>query len=241
VISVKVAQQIGLDTLLSYLSRFKIERAFPRNLSIALGSSEVTLLELVRSYTAFANGGDLVRPIFILKITDAEGNILDEVFPEKEEILSPETAFQMVSMLREVVRRGTGRRAQALHRPVGGKTGTTNDQIDAWFVGFTPDLVSGVWVGYDEKEGLGKRETGGRAALPIWLDFMQTVLEGVPVSDFPVPPGIVFVNVDSKTGLRASPGSGDTVLEAFRRGTEPQRFVRRSGEREGRDFFQGDF
>ena len=241
VISVKLVEQLGIDTVLTYLPRFGFERPFPRNLSIALGSSEVTLLELVRAYTAFANGGRLMRPIFILKVTDADGNSIEENFLEYEQILSPETAFQMSSMLQEVVRRGTGTGARVLHRPVGGKTGTTNDLMDAWFLGFTPDLVAGAWVGFDEKKTLGKRETGGRAALPIWLEFMQEALEGQPVGEFPVPPGIVFVNVDPKTGLRATPGSGAAVLEAFRRGTEPERFARRAGEPAGDDFFRGDF
>jgi penicillin-binding protein 1A len=241
VVSVKIAQDIGVRWILSYLPRVGLSRPFPPNLSIALGSSEVTLLELVRAYAVFASGGYLPEPIFVTKITDHEGNLIEEKTPSAVPTLSPQTAYLMTSMLQEVVRRGTGRRARALGRPVAGKTGTTNETMDAWFVGFTPDLVAGAWVGFDEKKPLGRHETGARAALPLWLEFMQQALEAKPVSDFPIPDGIVCLHIDPRTGLRASADISDPLLECFRRGTEPQRFAEPASALQPAEFFRGDF
>jgi penicillin-binding protein 1A len=241
VVTVKVAQEIGLSYLISYLPRFGFDRPFPRNLSIALGSSEVTLLELVRAYDAFATGGKLYDPIFITKITDSAGAVVEERKPYYEQALSPETAYLITSVLKSVIDRGTGHRARVLARPAAGKTGTTNDQMDAWFIGFTPELVAGAWVGFDEKRTLGKEETGGRAAVPIWLEFMQGATEDQPVNDFPIPDGIVFVNIDTKTGLRAAPGDDNLMLECFRRGSEPGQMIQRAQGPPPDDFFRGDF
>ena len=237
----KIVQDIGLKYLTSYLPRFGFDRPFPHNLSIALGSSEVTLLELVRAYDTFATGGKLYEPIFITKITDPAGNLLEEQKPSFQEAVSPQTAFLITDILKSVVRRGTGKGALALNRPVAGKTGTTNEQMDAWFMGYTPDLLAGAWVGFDEKKTLGKKETGARAALPLWLKFMQEALDKAPVSDFPIPDGIVFMNIDGKTGLRATPGDDDIVLECFRKGSEPEQFAQRAVGPQPDDFFRGDF
>ncbi len=241
VVTVKVAQDIGLSYLISYLPKFGFERPFPRNLSIALGSSEVTLLELVRAYDAFATGGKIHQPIFITKITDAAGNVVEERTPTTQDALSPETAYLVTSILKSVIERGTGHRAKDLGRPAAGKTGTTNDQMDAWFVGFTPELVAGAWAGFDEKKSLGKEETGGRAAVPIWRDFMEKATENTPITDFEIPPGISFVNIDGRSGLRAAPGDDDVMLECFRKGSEPQQFVQRAKGPSPDDFFRGDF
>ncbi|MBI2963937.1 MAG: PBP1A family penicillin-binding protein [Deltaproteobacteria bacterium] len=241
VATVKVAQDIGLPYLISYLPRFGFERPFPRNLSIALGSSEVTLLELVRAYDAFASGGKVYQPIFVTRITDGAGNVVEERRPSSQDALSPETAYLITSILQSVIDRGTGRRARVLRRPAAGKTGTTNDQMDAWFVGYTPDLLAGAWVGFDEKKSLGREETGGRAAVPIWTEFMEGATERMPITDFPIPPGVVFVNIDGKTGLRPAPGDGNVTLECFRRGTEPEQIVQRAQGPAPDDFFRGDF
>ncbi len=241
VVTVKLGMEIGLPYFLSYLPRFGLERRFPRNLSIVLGSSEVTLLELVRAYGTFATGGRLFQPIFITRITDSAGNVIEENAPSYQQTLDPETAYLVTSILKTVIQRGTGRRAAALGRPAAGKTGTTNDQMDAWFVGFTPELVAGAWVGFDEKKTLGKDETGGRAAVPIWLEFMQAATEKLPEDDFPIPPGVSFANIDPKTGLRAAPGDDEILLECFRRGSEPQQVVQRAEGPKPDDFFRGDF
>ena len=220
--TVKLLDAIGLPYLLDYLPRFGFQRRFAANLSLSLGTGETTLLELVRAYSVFGSSGQLLDPRFITRITDQHGNVLEERHPHSEAVLTPTTAYQMTTMLRGVVDRGTGRRAR-LDRPAAGKTGTTNDQRDAWFVGFTPEIAAGVWVGYDRGKTLGSKETGGRVAAPIWKSFMQEALRGTPVSDFPVPEGVVLVPVNAHTGARAPLGARGTLLEAFRRGTEPGR------------------
>jgi len=222
VVTVKVAQNIGLNYLVGYLPRFGFGHPFEKNLSLALGSAEVTLLELTRAYTVFANQGRRLEPIFVTRITDPHGTVLEEFKPRSESVLSPETGYLITSMLESVVKRGTGRRVHALGRPTAGKTGTTNDVHDAWFVGYTPDLATGVWVGYDSERSLGKDQTGGRVAAPIFLAYMQAALGNAPVSDFPVPEGITFVSVEPGTGHPASPDSTAAMLECFKRGTEPR-------------------
>lgn len=222
VVTVKVAQNIGLNYLVDYLPRFGFARPFKKNLSISLGSAEVSLLELTRAYTVFANAGRRTDPIFISKITDPQGNVLEEFTPHSESVLSPETAYLVTSMLQSVVQRGTGKRVKALGRPVAGKTGTTNDMHDAWFVGFTPELATGVWVGYDSERSLGKDHTGGHVAAPIFLGYMQHALGEAPVRDFSVPEGITFVSMVPGTGHRASPDSTSAFLECFKQGTEPK-------------------
>ncbi len=221
VVTVKVAQSIGLNYLVGYLPRFGFARPFQKNLSIALGSAEVTLLELTRGYTVFANQGRRVDPIFITKITDPRGTVLEEFKPHSESVLSPETAYLITSMMESVVQRGTGKKVKALGRPVAGKTGTTNDMHDAWFIGFTPDIATGVWIGYDSDRSLGKEQTGGHVAAPVFLQFMQSALGDSPVHDFQVPEGITFVSMESGTGRRASPDSTSAFLECFKEGTEP--------------------
>jgi penicillin-binding protein 1A len=222
------------------LPRFGLARPFPRDLSIALGSAEMTLLELVRAYNVFASGGRLYDPIFILKVVDADGRVLEERRPAALRTLSRQTAYLVTSMLEDVVERGTGRGARELGRPIGGKTGTTNDMRDAWFVGFTPRLVAGVWVGFDIPRTLGPGETGARAALPIWRDFMSETLRDRPVADFSIPDDIVFVNIDPRTGERAAPGATEMRLESFREGKQP-RSVTGAAAKRAAQFFRGDF
>ena len=221
VVTVKVAQNIGLNYLVGYLPRFGFGRPFQKNLSISLGSAEVTLLELTRAYTVFANQGRRVDPIFITKITDPHGAVLEEFKPHSESVLSPETAYLITSMLESVVQRGTGKRVRALGRPVAGKTGTTNDMHDAWFIGYTPEVATGVWVGYDSERSLGKDHTGGHVSAPVFLAYMQAALGDSPVHDFAVPEGITFVSMEPGTGRRASPDSTSAMLECFKQGTEP--------------------
>jgi penicillin-binding protein 1A len=240
VISVKLAQEIGVGYLVNSLPRFGF-RKFPKNLSISLGTSEVTLLDLVRGYNVFATQGRLQKPLFLTSISDRAGGVIEEMKPSSEEALSPSTAYLLTSMMQDVIRRGTGRRAAKLGRPAAGKTGTTNEEMDVWFVGYTPELVAGIWVGFDEKKQLGRKETGGRIAAPIWTAFMQKALEGKPVHDFPIPKDIVFVNIDRASGMRASPFEGDILLECFRRGSEPEQFAAAPEAVRKTDFFRNDF
>jgi 1A family penicillin-binding protein len=222
VVTVKVAARLGTKYLTSYIPQLGIRSHLERNLSLALGTSEVTPLELARAYGVFATGGTLFDPLFITKITDGQGGILDEFTVKRKQVISPETAYLITSMLESVVERGTGKGARGLGRPVAGKTGTSNEFQDTWFMGYTPEMLTGVWVGFDEKRSLGDKETGGRVAAPIWVDFMQTAMGDRPVSDFPLPEGISFAHINPRTGLRASPVGGPAILECFRHGTEPQ-------------------
>lgn len=221
VVTIKILQEIGIDYCIDYARKLGIQSEMPRDLSIALGSSGVSLLELVNAYAVFANQGYLVEPAFITKIEDRDGNILEEMNPSRERVIDKSTAYIMTSLLESVVKEGTGHRAKALKRPVAGKTGTTNDLQDAWFVGYTPRFISGVWVGYDNGRTLGKGETGSRTASPIWLGFMDAILKDKPVQMFQVPEGVVFAKIDAQTGLLPIPESPKTRFECFKEGTVP--------------------
>jgi penicillin-binding protein 1A len=221
VVTVKLATRVGVKHLVKYVRRLGITSRLAPNLSLALGSSEVSLLDLATAYAVFANQGQHPEPRFITRITDSQGIVIDDNPPRSEQVISPETAYLITSMLQSVIDHGTGRRAKEIERPAAGKTGTTNDMNDAWFIGYTPQLLAGLWVGFDEKRTLGKGETGGRVAAPIWAHFMERALESAPILDFPVPAGIRFAWINPHTGQRVFPGSGGAFLECFRRGTEP--------------------
>src|SRR5208283_3466849 len=154
----------------------------------ALGAADITLTEQTSAFTTFPNDGVRVIPRYIRKVTDYDGRVLEENYPEVRDVVSARVARIMVSMLQEVIKHGTGYSASKLNHPLGGKTGTTNDFTDAWFVGFSPSITCGVWVGYDEKKTLGNKETGAAAALPIWMDFMRVALQGRESEDFAAPP-----------------------------------------------------
>jgi penicillin-binding protein 1A len=225
-VTVRLVDALGIKTVLASLPRFGLAGPLPRNLSIALGSAEVTPLELTRAYGVFATLGKRFEPIFITRVTDRDGNPLDfaGTRPTFTRVMSPATAFVMTSMLQTVVQHGTGRKATELGRAVAGKTGTTNDTHDAWFIGFTPDFLAGVWVGFDSERSLGKTETGGHAAAPIWTEFMKTAVADRPPIDFPMPDGVTLVQVDRASGLRAVAGR-EADLEVFVKGSEPTTYA----------------
>ena len=227
VVTIKILQEIGIDYCIDYATKLGIESELSRDLSIALGSSGVSLLELVNAYAVFANQGYLVKPAFITKIEDRFGNVLEEMNPSREQVIDKSTAYIMTSLLESVVKEGTGKRVRALNRPVAGKTGTTNDLQDAWFVGYTPRFISGVWVGYDNGRTLGKGETGSRTASPIWLGFMDRILQDKPVRMFQVPEGVVFAKIDAETGLLPIPESRKTRFECFKEGTVPTEYTKK--------------
>ena len=240
-VTIKILQDIGVDYAIDYAAKMGIASKLSRDLSIALGSSGISLLELLRAYSVFANQGYLVEPVFVLKVTDRHGNVLEEMAPERKKVIEKSTAYIMTSLLEGVVKHGTGRRVRALKRPVAGKTGTTNNLFDAWFVGYTPQFITGVWVGLDEEAPLGKGETGSRAASPIWLGFMQGVLENEPVKVFQAPEGIVFAKIDANTGLLPVAESKDVIFECFKEGTVPTKYTKRPNEvREMEDLFKKD-
>jgi penicillin-binding protein 1A len=234
VITIKLVQKLGIQAVIQYARRFGIEQELPEDLSISLGSMGVTPLELTSAFTVFANLGLKASPWFISKVEDRDGNVLEQGGPELVRSLSEDTAYIMQNLLRGVVQSGTGWRARALGRPTGGKTGTSNDMVDAWYMGFTPKVVTGVWVGFDEEATLGQNETGSRAAAPVWLSFMEKAMEGRPVLPFPSPPpGIEMVKVDPGSGLLAGSGADRFLYEAFKIGTAPREYARQPGSSGG--------
>jgi penicillin-binding protein 1A len=217
VVTVKLQEQVGLNKTIQVARRLGISSPLDINLSLALGTSDLSLLELTSAYSALASQGVWMPPVTVRYVTDPQGKLLEEHVPEGRDALTPETAYVITQMLRGVVERGTGQAARVLGRPIAAKTGTTNDYSNAWFVGFTPRLATGVWVGYDRPRSLGKDETGSRVAVPIWVAYMSKILGDSPKEDFPVPEGVVSVLVDEDP-------SGECVRPvpmAFIKGTEP--------------------
>ncbi len=221
IVTIKLLEDIGVDYAADYASNLGITSPLARYLSLALGSSVVTLQEMVRAYGALANQGKRTNPFFIKKIVDRTGHVFEEVKIITDQVIDPRIAFQTTYVMQDVVDTGTGRRVKSLGRPVAGKTGTTNDMRDAWFIGYTPSLVTGVWVGFDDEISLGNQEAGGRAAAPIWLYFMERALQGTPVENFPVPEGIIFVKVEPKTGQPVKTAQEQAIPEAFIEGNLP--------------------
>jgi len=240
VITVKILKKIGVHHAIQYARRMGIGSDLSPDLSLALGSSGLSLAEITKAYSVFSNDGMLMKPIFINRIEDRNGQIIEENQLSLQESISKQTAYVMTDLLKAVIKEGTGWRVKALKRPAAGKTGTTNDLRDAWFMGFTPDLVTGVWVGYDDRKPMGKGETGSRAASPIWLYFMSEVLKERPVEDFSAPEGVVFAKIDAEKGLLASPYSKKTVFQAFKEGTEPKRYAPRPRAAKSGQFSQFD-
>jgi penicillin-binding protein 1A len=239
-VSIRLLRAVGIDTAIDYIKGFGFDpQRLPRNLSLSLGTADVTPLEIVTGYAALANGGYKVSSYFIQRIEDQHGNLLfqarpacadcspsqdiesdtptEPLSPSAPRIMDPRTAYLMYSMLQDVIRQGTATRARSLERAdLAGKTGTTNDQKDAWFTGFNRDLVATAWVGFDQPAPLGRSEFGGTAALPIWIDFMETALDQAPENGPVQPDGIVRVKIDPTTGMLAHPGQKNAIFEVFR-------------------------
>jgi penicillin-binding protein 1A len=224
VVTIKLVEKMGVNNVIDFARTLGFQGEMPRDLTISLGSMSVTPLELALCFTVFASDGMKVKPVAIKYITDSKGRVLESNEPEAEEVISPQTAFLITSMMEDVVRYGTGWKAKALGRPVAGKTGTTNDYRDAWFVGYTKDLVATVWVGFDDMRPLGPLETGARAAAPIWVSFMKNAVKGDPQEFYPPEEGIVSCSIDPATGL-LSGDEGAGLEEYFQKGTEPKQFA----------------
>ncbi|HIJ81133.1 MAG TPA: PBP1A family penicillin-binding protein, partial [Desulfuromonadales bacterium] len=223
--SVKILDQIGAPYASEYAKRMGFTSPIPANLALALGAATISPFELTAAYAVFANKGVLVPPVFITKVTDSEGTVLQET-PATVPIpvLPPETAYVITNLMQSVVASGTGHRASVIGRPVAGKTGTTNEAKDAWFVGYIPQLVTGVWVGYDQERSLGAGGSGGQAAAPIWGDFMQKAVTNMPLEDFDAPENVSFVLINPRTGKLAKEGTPGAVMECFIKGTEPSTY-----------------
>jgi penicillin-binding protein 1A len=245
VMTVRLAQDIGMPLIAEYAKRFGVYDELPPYLSFALGAGETTLLRMTTAYAMFDNGGRKIKPTLIDRIQDRYGHTVykhDErecigcagkkwdnqpepsLVDRRQQILDPMTAYQITSMMEGVVQRGTAAGAgfqKEVGKPVAGKTGTTNDEKDAWFIGFTPDIVVGVYMGYDKPRHLGRGATGGHLSAPIVKEFLKVALADKPSVPFRVPPGIKLVRVDLKTGMRAGPGTERAIVEAFKPGTAP--------------------
>ena len=240
--TVRLAQTIGIDMVAEYAERLGVVDLMPRRLAMSLGAAETTLLRLTTAYAMLVNGGKRITPSLIDRIQDRHGRTVFRhdrracedcraetwtrqpvpVIPDtREPVTNPASAYQMVSMLRGVVERGTGRRVKAVGKPLAGKTGTTNNSYDTWFIGFSPDLAVGVFAGFDRPRTLGRAEQGASVAGPVFRDFMAAALEEKPAIPFRVPPGIRLVRVNGLTGRLARPGDRGVILEAFKPGTVP--------------------
>jgi penicillin-binding protein 1A len=240
--TVRLAQYVGMDRIVDYAQRFGVVENMPEILSMSLGAGESTLIKLSAGYATLVNGGKKITPSLIDRIQDRRGQNIyrhdtrpcegcsatewrgqpaPDIPDIRETIVNPATAYQMVSILQGVVQRGTGVRVRAVGKPLAGKTGTTNDSRDTWFVGFSPDLAVGVFVGFDNPRSLGEKETGSNVAGPIFRDFMADALREQPSVPFRIPPGIRLVRVNARTGLPAQRGERGVILEAFKPGTEP--------------------
>ena len=217
--TVRLLQNVGIGTCISMAKRLGIESALQPYLSIALGTSEVTLLELTSAYATFAAQGVYSKPMMITRVYDRNGRILEDHQPDQKIVLDEISAFLITYLLEGVVQSGTGKIARQLNRPLSAKTGTTDDYSDAWFVGYSPEVVTGVWVGHDNRISIGQGETGARAAGPIWVSFMQKVLENRALTYFPVPQEIIFRDIDALTGEPATSETLEVVEEAFRKGS----------------------
>jgi membrane carboxypeptidase/penicillin-binding protein len=225
-ISVQLSVQVGLDRLIEILRGFGVASAIPRHISISLGTPDLTPLEIATGYAGIANGGRRVTPRFFDLVTDTRGVVVEDLRnpPPGPQVISPEVAYVMTSMMKGVVSRGTARFATQLGRPIAGKTGTSANYRDVWFTGFTTDLLACVWVGRDDSTPIGDKITGGGIAVPIWLEFMQKAHPRTKVRDFPVPPNVTFARVEPWSGDPAGPYP-DAVWMAFVRGSLPQKFL----------------
>jgi penicillin-binding protein 1A len=242
VMTVRLAQDIGMPLIGEYARRFGIYDSLPPYLSFALGAGETTLLRMVGAYAMFDNGGRKIQPTLIDRIQDRYGHTIYKhdarecrgceagkwesqneptLIDKRERVLDPMTAYQITSIMEGVVQRGTATVVKEVGKPIAGKTGTTNDEKDAWFIGFSPDLVVGVYLGYDKPRHLGRGATGGVLAAPIVRDFMKVALADKPAVPFRVPAGIKLIRIDPKSGMRAGPGDQRVILEAFKPGTAP--------------------
>ncbi len=260
--TVRLANEIGMPIIVEYSKRFGVYDNLMPALSMALGAGETTVLRMVTGYSMLANGGKQIKATFIDRIQDRYGRTVwrhdgrdctncaarqwsgqqePQLVDDRKQVLDPMSAFQMVSIMEGVVQSGTAQRLKVLKRPIAGKTGTTNDYKDAWFVGFTPDLAVGVYIGYDQPVSMGHGETGGSLAAPVVRDFLMGALKDVPPAPFRAPPGIKLVRVNHKSGQPAGPGDKSAIMEAFKPGQEPAGSVVEDDVGEGGEMAGDDF
>jgi penicillin-binding protein 1A len=256
VVTIKILEDIGVGYVSKYSKKLGIDTPLTRDLTMALGSTAITPIEILNAYTVFANGGVKVSPSYINKIVDRNGRILESIDPADfatgidadqrlirkppRRVISAETAYLITNIMESVVREGTGWRAKALKRPSAGKTGTTNDLKDAWYIGYIPQLACVSWVGYDQERPLGRSETGSKAAAPAWVDFMQEAIKQYPATDFAVPDEIEFYPIEEQTGKLLADDDPRSRIEAFASGTAPTEYASAKKAPKARDFFRLD-
>jgi penicillin-binding protein 1A len=242
VMTVRLAQDLGMPLIAEYAKRFGVYDELPPYLSYALGAGETTVLRMVTAYSMFDNGGRRVIPTLIDRIQDRYGHTIykhdqrecigcdankwdNQVEPtlldRREQVIDAMTAYQITSLMEGVVQRGTATVVREVGKPIAGKTGTTNDEKDVWFIGYSPDIVCGVYMGFDKPRHIGRLATGGHLAAPVVKDFLKVTLADKPPIPFSVPPGIKLIRVEAKSGMRAGPGDTKVILEAFKPGTAP--------------------
>ena len=220
--AIRVMEQLGPNQVIAYARRLGFDSPLPPYLAVALGAAEGTLVEVTSAYSTYPNQGVRMKPYSVMKVSDREGNVLEENRPEPRDAIRADTAYVMTHLLRGVVQRGTAAKAASLNWPIGGKTGTTDDYSDAWFIGFDPDITIGVWVGYDQKRSMGPAGTGSESALPIWIDIMKAWIgDRKDPPAFEPPVNIVFASVDRASGNLALDGVAGAINEAFIAGTQP--------------------
>jgi len=240
--TVRLANDMGMNLVAEYAERFGVYDKMLPVLAMSLGSGETTVMRMVSAYSVMANGGKSIKPSLIDRIQDRYGKTVfkhdergcegcvatkwdnqpePELTDNSEQVLDPMTAYQITSMMEGVVQRGTATLLNDLGRPIAGKTGTTNEEKDAWFMGYTPNLVVGIYMGYDRPSPMGKGSTGGGLAAPIFKEFFKTAMADAPVVKFKVPEGMKLIAVDRKSGMRSAPGAGGSIIEAFKPGTGP--------------------
>jgi penicillin-binding protein 1A len=219
--AVRLLQTLGPLSVAQFAHQLGIRSHLASNLSLALGTSEVTLKDLTAAYAVFPNKGQRIQPYGILEVVDRQGRVIWRTKPQKRQVMSRSTAAIVTNMLEGVIKEGTGKRAQVLGKAVAGKTGTTNEYKDALFVGFSPRIIAGVWVGQDQGHSLGDKETGARAALPIWIEFMKVALQNEPHLYFDIPDDVNPIRMDPFSGLPQADDSKPSVVALFKKGTEP--------------------
>ena len=226
--TVRLLDKVGVKSVIEFAKTVGITSPLAADLSLGLGSSSVGLMELTSAYNVLLNQGLRAEPYAILFVKDNAGQVLEQTEPQAVEVISKETAYLITNMMEDVIQKGTGQAAKVIGRPIAGKTGTTDEFINAWFIGGAPNLVTGIYVGFDDRRSLGETESGAHAALPIWINFMQKALKPLPVMAFTIPEGITFVKVDPATGLLEGEQEGEaSTVELFAKGSEPTQTTQR--------------
>ncbi|HND84167.1 MAG TPA: penicillin-binding transpeptidase domain-containing protein, partial [Pseudobdellovibrionaceae bacterium] len=240
-ISAALMKKFGPYAVVNLAKRMGITSHLDPVPSLCLGTADISVFEMEGAIATFPNQGTFVQPTFITRIEDKNGKVLEEFMPTTDEVFSPEKAYVMCQLMKGVVQHGTGMglAKYKLGAQIAGKTGTTQNNSDGWFIGYTPQIVTGVWVGYDKEMSLGRGEVGGRSALPIWTEFMRAAHNGLPNLSFPVPSGVVFANIDHDSGKLATAQSGNVVRQAYIEGTEPT--VSSNKQEEDKEFLRDQF